>query len=214
MKRHSVYPLLAGAVLLGLAACSAPVGVDPALPAAQRDKLQREMPRPAVDAGAHFETVTVTTELPVSLAAFSGWFSQTGAPQFGTYLVGTPAVPGLLRTDALTGTWQQPGDRRRVVYIDDHTGVEEVILSQPGRLRYVGWNQTNKIGRYTSYSVADFVVTGDEHATLVQWTYSFRPKAWIDGYLIRTSVDTDYRDYMASALAAMRKAALADLAAN
>ncbi|MDO8421653.1 MAG: hypothetical protein Q7S99_05785 [Parvibaculum sp.] len=214
MKRLSDF-VMTGAMVLSLVACTTLVGVAPALSSAQRDQAQRDMPRPAVEADASYESVTVEADIPVPHEAFAHWFRTSGAPHLGTYLIGTPTVPGVARTEPLVGTWHGPGDRQRIVFIDGHSEVEEIIQSpQPQQFRYVAWNLTNRTGRYTTYAVGEFAFSGDQQNTRVQWTYSFRPKVWPDGLLIRTFVQTDYRDFMASALAAMRKQAISDLEVN
>ncbi len=211
MIRIPALPVAVVAMASGLAACSGPVGVDPTLPSAQRDQLQRAMARPTIDPKASYETASVTMELPVPLATFRAWFAMNGARQPGAYPVGTASVPGVARTEPLTGTWQQPGDRRRVVLADGHTSVEEIVENTPGQFRHVGWNSTNKTGRYTRYSISEFVFAGDARATQIVWTYKFRPKVWPDGPLIRSSIENDYRDYMNVALLEMRKQAMADV---
>ncbi|MES2901623.1 MAG: SRPBCC family protein [Pseudomonadota bacterium] len=212
MNRIPGIPIAIVAMVSGLTACNAPVGVDPALPSAQRDQLQRAMARPPIDPNASYESASVNIELPVPLAAFRAWFATNGAPKLGSYLTGTAAVPGVARTEPLTGTWQQAGDRRRVVMNDGHTLVEEVIESGPNHFSYLGWNSTNKTGRYTRYSIGEFVFTGDAQRTQLEWTSKFRPKVWPDGPLIRSSIEQDYRNYMRVGLSSMRKQALAELA--
>ncbi len=206
---------MVGAMVLGLVACTTLVGIDPTLPSVQRDQAQRAMPRPAVEDDASYESVTVEADFRIPLAAFTQWFSISGAPHLGAYLVGTPTVPGVARTESLIGTWHEPGDRRRIVFIDGHSAVEEIIQSpQPQQFRYVVWNLTNRTGRYTSYAVGEFSFSGNRQNTHIRWTYSFRPKVWPDGLLIRSFVQTDYRAFMATALAAMRKQAISDLQAQ
>jgi len=199
------------AMASGLSACSAPVDADPTLPLAQLDEMQRAMARPPVDPDASYETASVKIDLPIPLAAFRTWFAIHGGPQPDTYLIGTASVPGVARAEPLTGSWQKAGDRRRLVMTDGHTSVEEIIESTSGRFRHVNWNSTNKTGRYTRYSISDFVFTGDARGTQLEWTYKFRPKIWIDGPLIRSSIEKDFRDYMNVGLLAMRKQAISDV---
>lgn len=200
------------AMLVGLAACTTLVGTDPSLSSAQREQAQRHMPAPAVEADASYESIVVESDIPVSAQAFAQWFHERGAPRASAYLSSTPTVPGVARIEPLIGTWQVPGDRRRVVFTDGNSAVEEIIQSaQPQQLRYVVWNLTNRMGRYTSYAVGEFAFSGDLQRTHVRWTYSYRPKLWPDGLFIRSFVRTDYRDFMASSLAAMRTQAISDL---
>lgn len=214
MKRAAAFAV-SGAMVFGLVACTTLVGVNPTLSAAQRDQAQRDMPRPAVETNASYESVTVESDIPIPHDAFAQWFSKHGAPHPGTYPAGTTNVPGVTRIDPLIGTWQAPGDRRRVVFTDGHSAVEEIIQSpRPQQFRYVAWNLTNRTGRYTTYAVGEFAFSGTQQGTHVRWTYSFRPKVWPDGLLIRSFVQTEYREFMTSALAAMRQQAISDLQVN
>ena len=173
------------------------------------------MPRPRVEAGANYESATVESDIPVPHEAFVQWFNTSGGVRLGAYLVGTPSVPGVIRTEPLIGTWHAPGDRRRIVFTDGHSAVEEIIPSpQPQKFRCVVWNLTNRTGRYTAYAVGEFTFSEGPQGTHVQWVYSFRPKVWPDGLLIRSFLQTDYREFMTSALAAMREQAISDLQAN
>lgn len=195
-----------------LAGCSTLAGVGSGLSAEQRNQVQRDMPRPPVEVGASYESVTVESDLPVPLAVFTRWFAASGAPEVAPYLVGTPGVPGVARTESLTGMWAKPGDRRRIEFTDGNSAVEEIIVDQmPNLFQYEVWNLTNKIGRYTSYAVGEFAFSGNQQNTHVRWTYSFRPRAWPDGWFIRSFVQTDYRHFMESALATMRARVLSDL---
>jgi hypothetical protein len=213
MFKRLLYPAC-GWLALCLSGCSMPpVGNDPALSLTQRDQEQRDMIRPEIALDAGYETVSVDTDLPISLPAFSRWFAETGAPRFGSFLVGTEAVPGVVRTEALRGVWNKPADRRRIVLADGNSGVEEIIINDaPHLFRYEVWNLTNTIGRYTSYAIGEFEFSGNEQGTHIRWTYSFRPKVWPDGWFIRSFVHTDFRQFMESALAMMRARAITDLA--
>src|SRR5258708_2810061 len=112
---------------VGLAGCSAPlVGIDSRLAPAQRDQSQREMPMPPLDRHPSYETATAIADVPVPLAAFSRWFAQTGVANFAAFLSGTARVPGVARTEALTSSWGKPSDRRRIVFADGSSAVEEI----------------------------------------------------------------------------------------
>lgn len=214
MNRIAALRVAVLAMASGLSACSAPVDADPTLPLAQLDEIQRAMARPSIDTDTSYETASVKIDISVPLATFRTWFTINGGPRPETYLIGTAAVPGVARAELLTASWQKTGDRRRLVMTDGHTSVEEIIESTPGRFRHVGWNSTNKTGKYTRYSISEFVFTGDARSTQLEWTYKFRPKIWIDGPLIRSSIEKDYRDYMSVALLAMRKQAISDVRQN
>ncbi len=87
-------------------------------------------------------------------------------------------------------------------------------MNAPDHFRYINWNSTNKTGRYTRYSMGEFVFKGDAHSTQLEWSAKFRPKVWPDGMLIRSSIEQDYRNYMRAGLSAMRKQAMSELGQN
>lgn len=206
---------VSAAMLIGLSACTRLVGVDPALSAAQRDQAQREMQRPVIETDTSFETAIVESDVPLPREAFMRWFREKGAQQLGQYVASTAAVPAVTRAEPLSGSWRKPGDRRRVVYADGNSAVEEIVQgAQPDQFRYLVWNLTNRTGRYTNYAVGEFNFTDSGKSTRVQWTYSYRPKVWPDGFLIRSYVQKDYRAFMSAALTAMQKQATSEVQVN
>lgn len=203
---------LALALTAALAGCgSRLVGTDPQLSRAERDNVQRQMSRPPLERDASFESTSVTREIAVPFETFSNWFRKTGAPELGTFLTGTPKVPGVERTELITASWDRPGSRRRVLYSDGNSGVEELVVDNLPRLyQYQAWNLTNDTGRYIRYGVGQFQLRQTALGTRVVWTYFFRPKVWPDGLFIRSSVHEDYRAFMSKGLEAMAARALAD----
>jgi hypothetical protein len=149
----------------------------------------------------------------VPFAAFSRWFAQTGMANLATFLSGTAAVAGVVRTDALSGSWGSPGDRRRVVFADGNSAVEEILEIAPQRFRYEVWNLTNDTGRFITYAVGEFVISDAPSGTRLVWTYAFQPKAQPpDGWFIRSYVQNDYRLFMQTGLAAIGQRAAVELA--
>ncbi|MCS3497723.1 hypothetical protein M2189_003319 [Bradyrhizobium japonicum] len=194
-----------------LSGCGTPlVGADPTLSATIGDQA-RDVPRPELERSADFETVSVETDVQAPLASVTSWFANRGAAAFGTFLAGTDTVPGVVSTELLSGGWGKPGDRRRVVFSDNNSALEEITDRRPQLLQYQIWNLTNRTGRYITYALSELELMGKGHVTRVRWTYSFRPKIWPDGYLIRSYVQNDFRRFMEVGLAAMRDQAEADV---
>jgi hypothetical protein len=206
------------ASLVALASCLAGcgsrlIGADASFTPENRDQAQRQMPRPPIERDAPFETVTVQTDIEAPAAQVTGWFGDKGAAAFSSF-GGTIAVSGVSRIEALSGNWSKPGDRRRLVYADGSSAIEEITDRQPDLLRYEVWNATNDTGRYTSYALGEVEFTATGQTTHVRWTYSFRPKRWPDGWFIRSYVQDDFRQYMEGTLIDVRAAALTELAAK
>lgn len=220
--RYSSIAALIG-LAIALAACSsAPVGSDPSLTTAQRDQAQREATRPPAGPGESYETVIVESDLLVPLDQFSRWFAQKGASQFSVFMTGASAVPpvglvaqihnGAVRSDALIGTWRNVSDRRRVVFADGGSALEEITSDQlPQRFQYEVWNLTNDTGRYITYALSEFRFSGGERGTHIRWEYSFRPRGLPDGWFISRFVHEDFRQFMQTTLTAMRVRAGAEL---
>jgi hypothetical protein len=199
---------------IGLASCGNRfVGIDPSLAVEQRDQVQRDAHRPTIERDASYETVTVESDLAVPLNRFPGWFTEIGAPQLPSFMTGTSAVSGVARSEALIGSWRKVGDRRRIVFADGKSAIEEITVDQkPQLFQYEMWNLTNDMGRYITYGLADFSFSGGDQGTHIRWTYSFRPLAWPDGWFISRAVHEDFRQSMEATLAAMEAKALSDLA--
>lgn len=170
------------------------------------------MQRPPVEHATSYESVTVETDLPVSLGAFSRWFTEIGASGFGSFMTGTSAVPGVVHSELLNGSWSKPGDRRRVVFADGNSSLEEIIMERrPHVFRYEVWNLTNDTGRYITYALSEFEFSDSKQGTHIRWTYSFQPKLWPDGLFIQSFVRGDFRQFLGIALETMKMKASADL---
>jgi hypothetical protein len=212
--KYSSIAALAGLVI-ALAGCSsAPVGSDPSLTAAQRDQAQREARRPPAGPDESYQSVIVEYDLPVPFDQFSTWFAEKGAVELSVFMTGTSAVPpvGLVaqihhdavRSDALIGSWRKVGDRRRLVFADGTSALEEITADQlPQRFQYEVWNLTNDTGRYITYALSEFRFSASERGTHIRWEYSFRPKGLPDGWFISRFVHQDFRQFMAATLTAM-----------
>lgn len=212
IHRYTAFAAL-GMLLLSCTACSTLVGVDPALSSERRDALQRAMARPALAAGADAPAVVAQADVAMPLAAFSRWFAEQGAPRFGAFLDGTATVAGVAHTDLLIGTWNKVGDRRRIVFVDGNSAVEEITaMRNPQQFQYQVWNRTDKIGRYTDYAVCELAFSAAPIGTHIQWICAFPPKGWPDGWLMRSFFQNDYRQFMQSGLAVMGMRAIAETA--
>jgi hypothetical protein len=217
MARYSSIAALTGLVI-GLAGCSSAPGSDASLTTAQRDQAQRETRRPPAGPDGSYETVIVDFDLPVPLDQFSKWFAQKGASEFSVFMTGTSshfplpslrssssAVPGAVRSDALIGSWKNIGDRRRVVFADGSSALEEITADQlPQRFQYEVWNLTNDTGRYITYALSEFRFSGSDRSTHIRWEYSFSPKGLPDGWFISRFVHEDFRQFMEATLTAMQ----------
>lgn len=209
MFSRRAFPIYA-VVSLALTGCGTPlVGADPA-----QSTTSRDVARPELERSADFETVSVETDIQAPLASVANWFADRGAPGFGSFLTGTDAVPGVISTELLIGNWSKPGDRRRIVFSDNNSALEEITERRPELLQYQIWNLTNRTGRYIRYALSELDFTSKGQATRVRWTYSFRPKIWSDGYLIRPYVQNDFRRFMEVGLGAMRDKAMTDIASK
>jgi hypothetical protein len=221
--KYSLVAMLAGLVI-GLIGCSSTLaGGDPSLTTAQRDQAQREARRPPAEPNGPYETATVAFDLPVPLGQFLKWFAEKGAPEFSVFLNGTSSYfplpslrsssatePGPVRSEALIGSWIDVGDRRRVIFADGSSALEEITSDElPQRFQYEVWNLTNDTGRYITYALSDFRFTGSGRVTHIRWEYSFRRRGLPDGMFISRFVHEDVRQFMEATLRAMQVQALA-----
>jgi hypothetical protein len=224
IAKYSSIAALTGLVI-GLTSCrSAPVGNDPSLTSAQRDQAQREATRPPAGSAESNETVVVEFDLPVPLDQFSNWFAEKGAAHFSVFLNGTSSYfplpslrsssilePGPVRSDALIGSWRNVGDRRRVVFADGSSALEEITTDRlPQHFQYEVWNLTNDTGRYITHAFSDFRFSGSDRGTHIRWEYSFSPRGLPDGLFISRFVHEDFRQFMIATLTAMQVQARAE----
>lgn len=195
-------------------ACGPPlVGIDPVLSAAERDDLQRNMARPEIERAPVYVKAVAEADLAVPLDAFATWFERRGRARLISFSASTARVSPIQRAEDLTGSFRHVGDRRRVVFGDGTTAVQEIVGVTPHQLEWVSWNLTNRAGRYLRYVVERIALSERDGHTHVRWTSSFRPRPFPDNVLIESYVHEDYTRVLESSLASMRAHALADLAA-
>lgn len=201
------------AFALMLTACGPPlVGVEPRISGAQRDALQRSVPRPPVEAKEEYDAVAQETDIPVPLAVLSAWLQRSEIRSLQAFSKSTAEVARISQAQDLAGTWSRAGDRRRVVFADGNSAVQELVYVRPEGLEYVEWNLTNRAGRYLRHVVHQLELSPNGSSTRVRWTSAFRPRPFPDGLLIRSYVHDDYGEYLRGTLSAMRQRAIDDLA--
>jgi hypothetical protein len=201
------------ALAMALSACAPPlVGVEPRLSSDERDERQRAMPRPSLEAEDAYESVAREIDVPVPFTALSAWLQSSEIRGLQSFSVGTVRVARLERVEALTGTWSRVGDRRRAVFADGNTAVQELVYVGPDGVEYVEWNLTNDAGRYLRHVRHRVALTALGASTRVRWVSAFRPRPFPDGLLIRSYVRDDYTDYLRATLTAMRQRAVVDFA--
>ena len=130
---------------------------------------------PALRTSPHYETASAAVDVAVPVAAFSRWFAQEGAAAFGSFLGGIATVPGVTRTEPVTGAWRAPGDRRRLVFADGTTATEQILTADPRTLRTELWDLTSGIGRYVAYAIESVTLSEAPSGTRVAWTVAFAP---------------------------------------
>ena len=92
------------------------------------------------------------------------------------------ALPGVSDNHLLTaGEFGTPGSRRLVCLTDGSTLVEQVLVGDATRFKYVVWNYTSEKARPISFGVGEFVYTAlSATRNRMTWTYSFalNPDRW------------------------------------
>lgn len=66
------------------------------------------------------------------------------------------------------------------------------------------WSLTNDTGRYVTYALSDFRLSGSDRGTHIRWEYKFRPMGLPDGLFISRFVHEDFRRFMEAMLVAIR----------
>ncbi|MDC0672272.1 SRPBCC family protein [Nannocystis radixulma] len=118
----------------------------------------------------------------------------------------------MIRTDPLSSQWGAVGTRRRVVFRDGDTALEQIDHLEAGsQFRYVVWNSTNDGRRAVRYAVGEFRVSPTATGAHLVWTYRFRGRGWPTDRFLRRFVERDYRPFMRAAMERMRLEATRDL---
>jgi len=120
----------------------------------------------------------------------------------------TGRLPAVVRTEVISGTWGEPGARRRVVLEDGHQLVEEVLENDPpGHFRYEVWGYTNFGKLLTDYAVGEFRAVAEGDKTRVTWTYAFHPRSRLSKSALSRFVATEWATFMRTSLETIRTAA-------
>lgn len=192
-------------VVLGLmmTGCSSLVGVDKGLSADDRDRLQREMERPGPADSDVRVVASADVAIAGDLATITTWFSGPGVTHLDEYMTCSGEVPATAKVEQLSGAWPAVGSRRRIVFHDGHSMVEEVTHALPNELRYVAWNLTTKMGRYIEHAVGTLTLTPAAEGARLTWVYANKPKGpWgiPDRWFIDEYTSVAYQECMRQAL--------------
>jgi NAD(P)-dependent dehydrogenase (short-subunit alcohol dehydrogenase family) len=130
--------------------------------------------RPMV-ANDGFVTHTEEILIDVPLDQYNAW--STNRP-LESVLPAVEGIPRVLRTEAVQGTWDAVGARRRVVLEDGHYAAEEAIANdKPALFRYQVWGYTNVVRFLTDYAIGEFRLEDASGKTRVIWTYAFHARS-------------------------------------
>lgn len=185
--------------------CSSLVGVDKGLSAEERDRLQREMRRPEPSESGVYVTATAGIDVDGDFEQVTRWFRERGVADLEMYMSCGGDVPVSAKVEPLTGEWPAVSARRRLVFDDGNSVVEELV-EPAGRdaYRYVAWNLTTETGKYVEYAIATLTLTAAERGAHLAWTYAYKPKGWWgipDRWFIGSYVRERYQACMQKALA-------------
>jgi hypothetical protein len=121
-------------------------------------------------------------------------------------LPGGGAIPSVLRTEMIQGTWGEVGARRRVVLSDGHYAAEEIIVNDPPHVfRYQVWDYTNYVRFAVDYAIGEFRTEEIEGQTHITWTYSFHRNSLLSDVFLPNFVDNDWAAYMCTVLQTMKR---------
>jgi hypothetical protein len=121
-------------------------------------------------------------------------------------LRGTKRIAGVARTEMIRGTWDEVGARRHVILNDGSQTTEEVLeVTRPSLFRYEVWGFTNWARLLTDCAVGEFQYREMPGGTAVKWTYSFHQRSLLAAPLLSWVVQTDFAEFMRSALQTMKQ---------
>ncbi len=108
----------------------------------------------------------------------------------------------------IRGTWGDVGARRRVIRKDGNQTLEDVLENrQPTLFRYEVWGFTDSARILTNYAVGEFQYGEVPSGTAVKWTYSFHSTSLLTKPFLSWKVQTDFAEFMRSALQSMKQQA-------
>jgi hypothetical protein len=208
VARDAAWVLIPVALVLAVSGC----GPVPTMRPEGQSLGQGGSGPPVLSDRPTYETARASIDVPVPIGTFARWFDQSGAPNLDSFLKGTAAVPGVVRSEPLIGSWHEAGDRRRLIFADGASALEQILDQGPQARRVEIWDLKNDTGRYIAYAVETFTLSETSTGTRVTWTTAFEPKVQPpDGWMIRSYVANAYQDFMQSGLNAMALRAIADI---
>lgn len=119
------------------------------------------------------QVVTATIDAPRD--EFLAWFN---AVPLADILPGSAAIPRVVGTEMVAGTWREPGAVRRV-FLADGSDVLETIEREdmPDHFAYKIWNVNGAGQRLVAYIRGAFHFTPtDDGRTHVEWRYAAKPR--------------------------------------
>lgn len=182
------------------------VGFSGGRPVTGIDDVQRAAPLPTPANDDDYLISTVEGELAAPPQKVFDYLLH--AP-LEDWLHGYGQVPTVTATNNLTPKWGYVGARRRVVFGDGGTALEELVASDAGKgFRYVVWNFTNDTGKAAAYAVGEFTLTPSATGTHLRWTYKFRSRGFPYTWFLAPVVRGDFHAFQQKAVQRVGERAL------
>ncbi|MEL7237293.1 MAG: SRPBCC family protein [Planctomycetota bacterium] len=180
-----------------------PVGSSAKLTAAEKDDLQRAMPRPELRPDTDHIWVEVEKTYDVPPEEF--WRVFRALPLDGL-IEPTEQVPAIERVDQLAGEWHHPNARRRLVLVDGNELVEQIVTfdaptyETPTAFSYVLWNFTSSARHAVEYATGRWQVTPVPEGTHVLWRYGIAPRSSLTARPARNFAENTFLPLMQKGL--------------
>lgn len=155
---------------------------------------------------------TEAIDVGVPAAGFLPWF----VPRDPVGLFdGWGPIPGVAGVEGQSGAWTAPGSRRLLRLSDGAAAVEAVLAyDPPARFAYRMSGFSGLMGRLVRRIDGEWRCAAlDARTARIAWTYAFADRGFVAGLVLRAMVATAWRGYMRAALARVRAAAEAEIAA-
>ena len=167
-------------------------------------------PRPALWSGRHF-TSKVSARVQIPIASFEAWFRAVPLEKI---LPAHGIVAATVGSRAITGTWNDPGARRRVLQADGSSAIEEVLTRDPsGSFTYMVWGFRQPMGLLVRYGRGAFTFApAGPNATDITWEYHFAPSSPLAVPLLALMIRAAFRPFMQASIAAIRDVAEREVA--
>lgn len=154
---------------------------------------------PEIEKGFYSST-TVKIVIDKSPKEVEVWFDSV-APE--TIIHGTQKVAGISGTKAIGDKdWGLNDSLRLVCYKDDNSSIEKVLENTPGDLfSYQMWDFSRDITHAIKYAVSEFKIKPiSNDQSVLEWTFSFRPNAYIFRFPLNRYLNNDFKEYMEKTL--------------